>query len=124
MRYLACFILFAALSGCAEVTLIKKADNAQEEKALSIRCVQWDACFLKADELCSNGYTVLDQSTSFGKKIEILCTEDQIEPRRSKKVQGNSISNDAQPSDTKKTAPRIEKNQSGEAVEKIMELKF
>ena len=124
MKYFTCLIFFLALSGCSQVTLIKKADNAQEEKALSIRCIQWEACHLKADELCANGYAVLDQSASFGKKIEILCTEDRIEPRRSKKTQSNVVPKDSQPSDIKKTAPRIEKSQSGETVEKIMELKF
>lgn len=123
MNFFICLMLSVTLFGCAEVTLIKKADNLQEEKAIAIQCLKWDACFLKADELCSDGYNILSQSDSFGKKIDILCTEDQTKIYRARPPKKSVDQKDSQSKEDKNLNQRIQKNQKGEAVEKIIDLK-
>ncbi len=64
MRYI---FIVCLLAGCATATPIKTGTGPGE---YFISCdgsaVPWSKCFEKANQMCSNGYDMLDQATENG----------------------------------------------------------
>jgi len=38
-----------------------------------IICAFWDACYAKAEKLCSSGYSLVDKSASLPYSLEVSC---------------------------------------------------
>lgn len=59
-----CFLLFAALAGCATVEPVPFT-GPNGKQAYSMRCSGMgrtlDACYQKAGQVCPNGYAIVDR---------------------------------------------------------------
>lgn len=120
-KYLLIFVPVFLIGGCASVAITSESISTNLEKTKIIRCLKWETCILSANELCPAGYSVLNESDSIGKKLEVACTELEFVKTPSRnQVKKMQETNTSAPN---KKAPTIEKSQGNPQIEKIMDLK-
>ena len=65
--------LLVLLSSCSMMTYTNQGKLSNATQTYIINCAFWDACYAKAEKLCSKGYSLVDKSTSLPYSIEITC---------------------------------------------------
>ena len=65
--------LFALLSSCSMMTYTNQGKLSNTSQTYIINCAFWDACYAKAETLCSKSYSLVDKSTSLPYSLEISC---------------------------------------------------
>ena len=65
--------LFALLSSCSMMTYTNQGKLSNTSQTYIINCAFWDACYAKAEKLCSKGYSIVDKSTILPYILEISC---------------------------------------------------
>ena len=65
--------LLVLLSGCSMMTYTNQGKLSNATQTYIINCAFWDACYAKAEKLCSKGYSLVDKSTSLPYSLEISC---------------------------------------------------
>jgi hypothetical protein len=73
MKRIIVLFLFAPLLGCSMMTFTNQGKLSNTSQTLIINCDFWDACYAKAEKLCSQGYSVVDKSPSLPYSLEISC---------------------------------------------------
>ena len=73
MKQMIILFLFAFLSSCSMMTYTNQGKLSNTSQTYIINCAFWDACYAKADKLCSKGYSLVDKSTSLPYSLEISC---------------------------------------------------
>ncbi len=73
MKQMTFVFLSAQLSSCSMMTYTNQNKLANINRTYIINCAFWDACYSKAEKLCSNGYDVVDKSSSLPYSLEIAC---------------------------------------------------
>ncbi len=66
--------LLVVISGCTTTQEIKRLDGQKEYLVACGASTGWNICYKKANELCPNGYKVLDKDAGFNRKeLYIFC---------------------------------------------------
>ena len=73
MKQMAPLFLLVLLSGCSMMTYTNQGKLSNTTQTYIINCAFWDACYAKAEKLCSRGYSLEDKSTSLPYSLEISC---------------------------------------------------
>jgi hypothetical protein len=73
MKQMIILFLFALLSSCSMMTYTNQGKLSNTSQTYIINCAFWDACYAKAEKLCSKDYSLVDKSTSLPYSIEISC---------------------------------------------------
>jgi hypothetical protein len=73
MKQMTVLFLLALLSGCSMMTYTNQGKLSNTTQTYIINCAFWDACYAKAEKLCSKGYSLVDKSTSLPYSLEISC---------------------------------------------------
>jgi len=73
MKQMTVLFLFALLTSCSMMTYTNQGKLSKTSQTYIINCAFWDACYGKAEKLCSKGYTLVDKSTSLPYSLEISC---------------------------------------------------
>jgi hypothetical protein len=73
MKQITLLFLFVILSSCSMMTYTNQSKLSNTSKTYIINCAFWDACYAKAEKLCSKDYNLVDKSTSLPYSLEISC---------------------------------------------------
>ncbi len=73
MKQMTLLFLFVLLSSCSMMTYTNQGNSSNTSKTYIINCAFWDACYAKAEKLCSNGYSLVDKSASLPHSLEVSC---------------------------------------------------
>jgi hypothetical protein len=73
MKQMTVLFLFALLSSCSMMTYTNQSKLSNTSQTYIINCAFWDACYAKAEKLCSKDYNLVDKSTSLPYSLEISC---------------------------------------------------
>jgi hypothetical protein len=73
MKQITALFLFTLLSACSMMTYTNQGKLSNTSQTYIINCAFWDACYAKAEKLCSKGYSLVDKSASLPYSLEISC---------------------------------------------------
>ncbi len=73
MKQMTVLIVFTLLSSCSMMTYTNQSKLSNTSQTYIINCAFWDACYAKAEKLCSKDYNLVDKSTSLPYSLEISC---------------------------------------------------
>ncbi|MEY3838472.1 MAG: hypothetical protein RLZ90_271 [Pseudomonadota bacterium] len=73
MKQITLLFLFVLLSSCSMMTYTNQSKLSNTSKTYIINCAFWDACYAKAEKLCSSGYSLVDKSASLPYSLEVSC---------------------------------------------------
>lgn len=73
MKQMTFLFLATLLSSCSMMTYTNHGKLSNTSQTYIINCAFWDACYAKAEKLCSKGYSLVDKSTSLPFTLEISC---------------------------------------------------
>ena len=73
MKQTIILFLFVLLSSCSMMTYTNQGKLPNTSQTYIINCAFWDACYAKAEKLCSSGYSLVDKSASLPYSLEVSC---------------------------------------------------
>jgi hypothetical protein len=73
MKQMIILFLFTLLSSCSMMTYTNQGKLSNTSQTYIINCAFWDACYARADKLCSKGYSIVDKSIRLPYSLEISC---------------------------------------------------
>ena len=73
MKQMTILFLFLLLSSCSMMTYTNQSKLSNMSKTYIVNCAFWDACYAKAEKLCSSGYSLVDKSASLPYSLEVSC---------------------------------------------------
>ena len=73
MKQTIILFLFVLLSSCSMMTYTNQGKLPNTSQTYIINCAFWDACYAKAEKLCSKGYSLVDKLSSLPYSLEISC---------------------------------------------------